>query len=325
MEAPPIGKQSKVKGKENAARKFIIVLNNYTDDELQRIENRESWPEWLRYLEYELEHVDEEGKTPHVQGWCCTWDPVRVSAFKKWLRRAHIEIMHQNMQASKDYCNKEGNKKCIGEPPAQGFRTDIVGIKRRLDAGESLANIVEDEQCFSTVTKNERAFKNYAELQRKKKLRAEGRKKPEVHIIYGDSGVQKSPGIYDKYGYDNVFSCPDLTGKWFDGYAGEPVVLFDDVKEGNVFSITLFKRLCDGFPQQLPVKGGFTWFRPDAIYITSNHAPSMWWTDISYGEDWKAFQNRVWTTTNVKRIDGQVVPTVEYKNMYYYPDCVQAQ
>ena len=71
-----------------------------------------------------------------------------------------------------------------------------------------------------------------------------------------------------------------MTGKWFDGYNGENVILFDDVKRDAVPTITMFKRLCDGFPQQLPVKGGFTWFRPDYIYLTSNHSPENWWSSF---------------------------------------------
>lgn len=168
--------------------------------------------------------------------------------------------------------------------------------------------------------KNECAFQKYSEQQRAKKLRAEGRKKPQVFIFYGESGVQKSPVIYEKHGMTNVFSCPDLTGKWFDGYNGEPVILFDDVKCDAVPTIIMFKRLSDGFPQQFPVKGGFMWFRPDVIYFTSNYAPENWWSCAS-SEDWVAFCNRVWMTRRLYRDENKAIKTeVVYKNKFYYPE-----
>lgn len=320
MNAPP---QSAAKSgkpaKQNAARNFIIVLNNFTEEELARINDRDTWPEFLRYVEYELEHVNVEGKTPHVQGWCCTWDPVRESAFKKWLRRAHFEVMRENKKASMKYCDKEGGKICIGDPPAQGFRTDIVGVKRRLDNGERLFDIqMNDEQAFSIVTKNERALEKYQNGVRFKKYLSRGRITPEIYIVYGESGVRKTKSIYDKHGVGNVYRACDLTGKWFDGYNGQPVVLYDDVKNGGIMDITLFKKWTTGDPEMVPIKGGFVPFQPEIIYFTSNHAPETWWSSAS-SEDWTAFKNRVWLVRRVFRDEHRQLKTeLVYKNARYY-------
>lgn len=322
MNAPPESAPAKGgKQQQSRAHNWVITLNNFTEEELKRINDREAWPEFLRYVEYELEHVNVEGKTPHVQGWCCTWDPVRKAALRKWLRRAYFDVMDDNRKANSNYCGKEGGKVCIGDPPAQGFRSDIVGVKRRLDNGERLIDIqMNDEQAFSIVTRNERALEKYQNAVRFKKYKSRGRITPEIYIVYGESGVRKTKSIYDKHGVDNVYRACDLTGKWFDGYDGQPVVLYDDVKNGGIMDITLFKKWTTGDPEMVPIKGGFVPFQPEIIYFTSNHAPETWWSSAS-PEDWAAFKNRVWLVRRVFRDEHKQLKTeLIYKNARYYKE-----
>lgn len=323
MNAPPecAAKCGKVE-KENPARAFTMTLNNFTEKELERINNRGHWPEHLRCVKYRCEHVDQEGKTPHVQAHLFMWEPVRQAYLKKWLRRAHFEKRHGTEEENDAYCSKEGELTVVGDPPAQGFRTDLVGIKRRLDRGETLFQIQnEDEHAFPIIARAERALTKYQNDVQYKRMCLRGRRTPQIFIIYGDSGVAKTKSIYEKHGYMNVYRACDLTAKWFDGYTGQPVVLYDDVKMKGVMDLTSFKKWTTGDPEMVPVKGGFVPFQPEIFYFTSNHAPEMWWDEAS-PTDWQAFKNRVWLVRRVWRdAETKAVKTeLVYKNRLYYSD-----
>lgn len=285
---PDIGNASTSQTNKTSQR-FVFTLNNYTDEEVGRIGDP---PEFIQYVGYSKE-VGASG-TPHLQGWVYTWQPVRMSQIKKqFLRRAHIEIMYSSFDKNDKYCSKESTMTHIGTRPQQGRRTDILGVKRRLDEGESFRSVMEDEATFAICMKNERALRGYSETARYKKMRKEGRKVPKVYIRIGPTRTGKSSYVYDTHGYDNVFLCPDNTCRWFDGYSGEPVILFDDVEAGKVPPVEFLKRLADGYPGfKAPVKGGFTYIRPEYIYFTSNHLTREWWPDIKQC-DWQAIKERI--------------------------------
>lgn len=88
-----------------------------------------------------------------------------------------------------------------------------------------------------------------------------------AYIFYNNS----EPGVWD----------PDLwtwggAGPWFDGYAGQRVALFDDYR-GSI-PIESFLKALDRYDNQQPIKGGFVWFSPERIFITSNEEPVHWYS-----------------------------------------------
>lgn len=284
---PPNFCDKPVSGSKGTFRNFVFTLNNYTELEVASISK---YPEWVRYVAFGKE-VAASG-TPHLQGFVVTWQAVRITQFKLWIRRAHIEPMIKELHYSEEYCSKESALECFGSKPAQGRRTDIIGVKRRVDEGANMCDLMQDEQSFALVMRNERSMNKYCEMQRGKRMRAEGRRVPKVYIRVGPTRSGKSSYVYEKHGFENVYSVPDLTGKWFDNYLGERIVLFDDVEAGQVPPPSFFKRITDGYPIQVPFKGGFTWFRPEIIYFTSNSRPKEWWPDIK-APDWNACKERI--------------------------------
>jgi hypothetical protein len=78
--------------------------------------------------------------------------------------------------------------------------------------------------------------------------------------------------LQDVYGVDNVYSKPD-SSDWFDGYNGQPAVLFDDYYGAlkYEFALKLFDTTC--YPQQVQVKGGWSPWLATCIVITSNVLP----------------------------------------------------
>lgn len=86
---------------------------------------------------------------------------------------------------------------------------------------------------------------------------------------------------------------------WFDGYLGEEVALFDDFY-GQI-DIKMMLRLCDRYPLRTQVKGGTAMWRPRKVYITSNHPPDEWWTEVgdqTSVAQREAFMRRVTSVTH---------------------------
>lgn len=302
MQEPRTSETSRKASTSETSRNFTFTLNNPSEEEVRRIEN---YPEWVRYIKYGRE-VAPSTQTPHLQGFVVTWDPVRKTKFKLFLRRAHIEVMKGSITENDAYCEKDGAWVEFGERPQQGRRNDILGVKRRLDQGVALSDLVEQECFFGTVMRNERSLTKYAEQQRFKRMCTEGYKKPEVHIRVGPKGSGKTRYVYEQHGFANVFAVPDVTGKWHDGYMGQSVLLFDDVDPSKAPEIEYFKHITDGYPRHYPVKGGFCYIRPTHIYVTSNHQPAEWWPGISAG-DWNAVKRRISTVRLVYKDKDDVV------------------
>lgn len=270
------------------SNKFVFTLNNYTESEVQRIEN---YPDWVRWIGYGKEVAPSTG-TPHLQGFVYTWDACRKTKFKLFLKRAHVEVQLGSFEQNEMYCNKDKDWKEFGERPQQGRRNDILGVKRRLDQGVPLSELVENESFFSTVMRNERSLAKYELQQQIKRMRKEGHKPPEVYIRIGPTRSGKTSFVYKTHGYDKVYSVADVTGAWHDGYAGEPVLLYDDVDCTRCPKIEYFKKITDGHPERYPIKGGYVAIRPTHIYLTSNHQPKDWWKGID-ASDWNAIKERI--------------------------------
>jgi len=126
------------------ARNWCFTLNNYTDDDIERLG---SPPDFVRYLVYGKE-VGTSG-TPHLQGF------VSLSVRKRFNQvvdviggNAHIEKA-RNVAASIDYCKKDGDVYEFGvPPPATGQRNDLEAFKDAVKSGErDLKRLREDHSA----------------------------------------------------------------------------------------------------------------------------------------------------------------------------------
>ena len=52
--------------------------------------------------------------------------------------------------------------------PAQGRRVDLISIKRRIDEGEILDGIEDDENCCGVIVKHRKFFEQYEHKKRRK-------------------------------------------------------------------------------------------------------------------------------------------------------------
>lgn len=200
--------------------------------------------------------------TLHLQGYCHFPHARTFNSIKKLLPSGcHIESANGTASDSKAYCSKDGNFAERGNCPEQGKRNDLATIKKAVieehkDVGEILDLIGNHQQL-----KFAENLQRYRVLQPRQSLK--------VIWCHGETGTGKTTWAYNTYGYDLYTH----TGtRWFDGYTGQKVALFDDYRP-DWFPWSLLLKLLDRFPLRVEIKGGFTMWKPEVIVITTPFDP----------------------------------------------------
>lgn len=249
------------------AKRWCFTLNNYTPQEVELYSNLVTASDDVEYIGFGRE-VGEQG-TPHLQGLVVLARRLRLSQVRDLLPRSHLEVMRGSFQQARDYAAKEGDFVSFGEAPAggQGQRTDLTALKNDLDARKRTSEIA--NLHFATFLKYQRGILAY-----KNAIAVKRNWAPAVVVYWGRTGAGKTRAVYD-----NLADPEDIYvhsgGQWFDGYEGQPIVLFDDFG-GSEFKLTYLLKLLDRYPMQVPVKGGFVSWTPHEIYLTSNRGPLLW-------------------------------------------------
>ena len=225
------------------------------------------------------EEVGENG-TPHTQGFVILKSRTRLSCMKKWMPRAHLELMRGNSDQAAEYCKKDGqymefgvfefiDKNGVGtsafsgkggDAKAQRFRAVIALSKKR-----DFATIEQDypaQYLNNYHTMKRIAMDNPPVLSSLDKLDNEW--------IFGLPGVGKSriaraenPGAYIK-----------LHNKWWLGYKDEEVVIYDDLSRNDANWVgDMLKTWADHYPFPAETKGDGMVIRPKKIIVTSNYTP----------------------------------------------------
>lgn len=233
----------------------------------------------VQYLAYGLE-VCPTTQRQHYQAFAYSTIAQRFSWWQKLLKPMHFEPCHGTLEQNEKYCSKAGQYTEIGvKPMGTGNKRVLLEIKERIDKGDSLTSITTHDAAFDAVLRNERGLREYEKQVRMRRFKAQGYKSKNVIIHLGPTNAGKSRAVYDKHGFDDVYSMPDNRGQWAGSYNSQPVVLFDDVSPRDLMPITTFLRWCDGYPIEVPVKGGFVPWSPDYIYFTSNIPFDSWWPE----------------------------------------------
>lgn len=231
----------------------------------------------VQYLAYAEETCPTTGRK-HFQAFAYAKDAQRFSWWRELLQPMHFELCNGTLQDNAKYCSKEGQLKEYGvKPMGSGHKRVLLEVKERLEAGDRLNTIKRHDAAFDAILRNERGLREYEKFTRMQRALDAGYKRKEVHVYTGPTNTGKSRFAYDTHGYSNVYSMPDNGMRWAGTYDGQPVVLFDDVTTSTIMSITDFLRYTDGYPIEVPVKGGFTPWIPEHIYFTSNKPFDDWW------------------------------------------------
>ncbi len=208
---------------------------------------------------------------------------------KKMLPTAHWETAKGTPKENIHYCSKpiQGCSckhcvgppvpinlekfKCFGEVPIQGTRTDIRSALEAVAEGKSELEIA---NTFPNAwTKYYRAFERYRWL-----ATTPRDFQTTCTVYWGPPGSGKSyRALFESANNAFWVARPraSLGGIWWDGYTGQPTVVFDEFY--GWLSRDSVQRLVDRYPLNVETKGGTLSFRSKHIIFTSNIHPLQWW------------------------------------------------
>lgn len=236
-------------------RNWAFTINNWTPEEL------------LACQELKCQYIiigDEVGETgtPHLQGYVEFFDAHTMSAIKKYMPRAHLEIAYGNAEQNREYCTKEKFLYEGGAPKRQGKRNDIRRVRDQLDDGANMRSIVTTASSHQSIRMAE-VYLSYHEQKRNWK--------PLVKWFYGPTGTGKSFTAYKELEDEDVYTAGD-TARWWQGYDANSSVILDDFRSSFICFNNLLK-LLDCYPYLVEVKGGSRQFLAKKIIITSPFHP----------------------------------------------------
>lgn len=250
-------------------RRFVFTLNNWTQEEYdfltQEFAPQTTWGVIGK-------EVGETG-TLHLQGAVILGSQWSFSKLKtlSGLRRAHIECMRGKPEDSLSYCTKQDENAFIwGTLPEPGKRKDIEIAVDQIKAGVSLRTLAngEDGAGAVAVVKFHRGLTVLRSLTQPTRTQP-----PKVFWIAGETGTGKTRSVFKSArlltgGSDDDIWISSGGLRWFDGYDGQSVAIFDDFRAKHVTSFAFLLRLLDRYPVSVEFKGGFVNWVPKFIFIT---------------------------------------------------------
>ena len=248
----------------NRSRNWCFTLNNYTDDDEQRIVDLEGHKQ-IRYLIVGKE-LGEQEQTPHLQGFIIFFNAKTFNQVKTFLgERYHIEKCMGSVSQNIAYCSKDDDFFEFGEIPKQGSRSDIKQVV------EQVKNNVPINEIIMSATSYQSA--RHAELLMKYQQTPPPYKRT-IKWYYGESGTGKTREAISESPDNYYITMRDL--KWWDGYIGQRVVIIDDFRK-DFCTFHELLRILDRYPYRVNVKGSSIWLQPttDVIIITSCYPPNQ--------------------------------------------------
>jgi len=253
----------------NKFRNWIFVLNNYTDNEIEVINNID-----CRYCIFGKE-IGENG-TPHLQGTIVFKSQIVFSSVKSKLPdRCHIEPCKM-LDESIKYCMKDGLVTERGDKPMSRKQSGIneqerwaVALMQARDTGE-----VDDAQIAFVHARTVKFIHN-EELRKKLHIDTESK-----HLwYYGNTGTGKSRKARE----DNPEAFIKAPNKWWDGYENHEVVIIEDLDISHEYMGYNLKIWGDRYPFPVETKGGGGHkIRPRLIIVTSNWHPNRIWSNEEF-------------------------------------------
>jgi len=240
-----------------SSRRWCFTVNNYSLADETLIQGWDT-----KYLVYGHE-VGDSG-TPHLQGFVTFPKLYLLTGVKKLHATAHWEITKGTSLEASIYCKKEDpNPFERGTPPTPGKRTDLDDICAAAKAGASLKEL--SNLAPSTYVRNYRGIAHYKSLHVSSYLHHDVR----GVWFHGAPGTGKTHAALAMY--PNAYMKDQ--NKWFDGYAGEAVIILDDFDFGGKCLGHKLKRWLDKYPCTAETKGGTVCLQHRVFIITSNYTP----------------------------------------------------
>lgn len=221
---------------------------------------------------------DKDGKL-HVQFAVCFRDQVRVpqarrilggrfGPFTGWLEPARS-------QAVWDYVAKEDSR--VAEIRPYGNLTDDSGHRSDLDI--IYERIAQGAAIWEIMSEYPRQFmRNHAAIGKLCAMYDTPREYGPIHveIWWGVTGSGKSHAAFHEYPEAYRKSIP---GKWWEGYKGEKVVVFEEFnpEEDKELKLPELLKILDKYPYQVEIKGASCQLKANKFIFTTNIDPREWY------------------------------------------------
>lgn len=219
------------------------------------------------YIAYAEEECPTTGRKHH-QGWVY-WADARRS-FKgcnKDLGKAKCGPCDGTLQQNDDYCSKEGSLVTFGVKPQQGKRTDLLELTEDIMSRKRTVDQITVEQPMA-YHQYGRTLTRLEDIALRKRFRTEMTK---GLWLWGKTGVGKSHRAFEGFSPDTHYVFPN-DGGWWDGYAGQETVIFNEFRGGIAFGEML--DLVDKWPKTVARRGREPApFLAKQIIVTSSMSP----------------------------------------------------
>lgn len=239
-----------------------------------------------KFLHYQLERCPSTDRL-HYQGLIVFENGRSMAAVKALIGgQPSVRIMNGTVEQSIVYCSKNETRVegpwsgpwSFGErPPGQGKRKDLDVVQKLLDDGEPEEKIA--RTFFSTWCRNYRAFERYRMLITKPRDW-----QTDCLVYWGPPGGGKSVHAQELGGSSCYWLARPNSSHgslWFDGYAGEEVLIIDEFY-GWIMRDVL-QRVVDRYPLVVQTKNGSCQFVAKRVIITCNVPPRMWYPNVGLG------------------------------------------
>lgn len=208
-------------------------------------------------------------ETTHIQGFITFKNPMTWSTFKNYFPCTHFNKCISTNTYCRQYCSKtetrvEGPFE-DGEFAEERSRTDAKDFVKLVQLGAS------DDELLETYSSLYLREFNKLDKIRNKSIFSKFKtfyRNVEVTYIYGPSRCGKSSYIAKRFGYGNFYNVDSYKYGPYDNYAGEDIIVFDEYN--SQVDITLFNKLLDGHPVQLPCRFENKWACYSKVFIVSN-------------------------------------------------------
>lgn len=233
-----------------------------------------------------------EQQTPHTHIYfVADTSAIDFTVVKDRFPTAHIEVAKGNSPQNRAYVQKSGKWEDDpksdtvvpgtfeewGELPIErpGARTDLDILYQHIKDGLSNYEIMEiNPDYMLNLDKIERARQAVMENATSDLFR-----ELEVYYVWGPTGVGKTRGVMETYGYKNVYRVTDYAHP-FDSYAGQDVLLLDEYTSN--FKIQDLLVYTDGYPVSLPARYANRVACYTKVFIVSNLCLSKQYQDIQF-------------------------------------------
>lgn len=241
------------------ARHWCFTLNNPTE------QIDPSQDERVRYCIWQEEAAPDTG-TRHYQGYVEFSSPVRRGSLGRWLRGGHFERRRGTREQAREYCRKPDRL----DGPWEYGEWSSGGQGKRNELAEALVVLGRRNRSVDVADEFPGVYVKFHRGLQALSIARHSRKRRRVKCygLIGPPGIGKTRYVFDMWGHD-LYVLAQQKPLWFDGYAGEDVLLIDELH--LEFNREWLLRILDIYPMNVPVKGGFVPANWTKVYITCNH------------------------------------------------------